>query len=92
METIKAIEILDSPCMIITDADKEEFPEKMEVFTMPKAKYFWMNPLTQHIPFDLVSGYIGAIKGISAFRENDENFADDMYKHRLKDGTEIVIV
>ena len=59
---------------------------------MPKPKYFWMNPLVQHIPFDLVAGYIAELKGIKSFREGDPNFADEAYQQRLKDGTEIVII
>lgn len=92
LETIAAIKILNSPCMIISDIDASEFPEGMEVFTIPTPKYFWMNPLVQHIPFDLVAGYIAELKGIKAFREDDPNFADEAFNHRLKDGTQIVII
>ena len=77
--------------MIISDAGKEEFPETMEVFTTPAPKYFWMNPLVQHIPFDMVAGYIAAIKGIPSFRRDDERYSSDLSKSRLKDGTQIVI-
>ena len=93
LETIAAIKLLGSKCMIISDSDASEFPEGMEVFTMPTPKYFWLNPLAQHIPFDLVAGYIAELKGIKSFRQDDENFADDVYNHRLKeDGTKIVII
>ena len=92
LETINAIKIINSPCMIISDGKKEEFPETMEVFTTPTPKYFWMNPLVQHIPFDMVAGYIAAIKGIPSFRSDDERYSSDLSKSRLKDGTEIVII
>lgn len=91
-ETIEAIETLKSPCMIVTDAEREEFPETMEVFTVPAARYFWMHPLTQHIPFDMVAGYIGALRGIKAFREDEEKFHSEIGKNRLKSGTQVVIV
>lgn len=74
-ETIAAVKILQSPCVIISDAKKEEFPDTMEVFSFPKAKYFWMQPLVQHIPFDMIAGYIAEIKGIPNFRKDDERYA-----------------
>ena len=92
LETIGAVKILKCPCMIVTDAEKEEFPEEMEVFTTPAPKYFWMAPLFQHIPFDFVAGYIAALKGAVGFRADDERYSSDLSKSRLKDGTQIVIV
>ena len=92
LETIAAVKILKSPCMIVTDADKSEFPEGMEVFTMPAPKYFWMSPLTEHIPFDFVAGYIAALKGEAGFRADDERYSSDLSKERLKSGTQIVII
>lgn len=91
LETIDAIKILKSPCLIVSDQEKEAFPEGMEVFTTPQAKYFWMNPLVQHIPFDFVAGYIAELKGEKGFRADDERYSSDICKTRLKDGTKIVI-
>ena len=92
LETIEAINKIGSPCMIVTDADKKEFPEHMEVFTTPTPKYFWMNPLVQHIPFDMVSGYIATFKGGVAYRGDDERYNEPPCSNRLKDGTEIVVL
>ena len=92
VECLKLLKQLESPCIIVTDADKSEFPESMEVFTMPTPKYFWMNPLAQHLPFDLVAGYIAELKGIKAFREGEEVFDNDVCKNRLKSGTEVVVL
>lgn len=92
LETINAVKILKSPCMIVSDAGKEAFPETMEVFTTVKPKYFWMNPLIQHIPFDFVAGYIAALKGETGFRADDERYNSDLAKNRLKSGTQIVII
>ena len=92
LEAIEAIRKIESPCIVISDADKEEFPDTMEVFTVPAPKYFWMNPLTQHIPFDMVAGYIAALKGAVSFRKNDERYGSELGSQRLKDGTKIVIV
>ncbi|MBR5340394.1 MAG: SIS domain-containing protein [Erysipelotrichaceae bacterium] len=92
LETIDAVKILKSPCMIVTDANKSEFPEDMEVFTVPSAKYFWMHPFMQHIPFDLVAGYIGELKGVKSFRQDDPKYNTDICNNRLKSGTEIKII
>ncbi|MBQ6334290.1 MAG: SIS domain-containing protein [Erysipelotrichaceae bacterium] len=88
LETIKAIELLKSPCIIVSDQEKEDFPENMEVFTTPETKYFWMAPLVQHIPLDLLAGYIGQLKGIEPFRQDDERYVN-MGDQR---GSSIVIV
>ena len=92
LETIEAIRKIESPCIIVTDTDKNEFPESMEVFTIPSPKYFWMAPLTEHIPFDMVAGYIAALKGIPSFRADDERYSSEISTQRLKSGTEIVII
>ena len=91
LETIHAIELIESPCIILTDADRSEFPETMEVFTVPAPKYFWMAPLTQHIPFDMVAGYIAALKNVPTFRADDERYSSEISMNRLKSGTQIKI-
>ncbi len=72
--TLEAVRKLTSPCMVVTNADKKDFPEEFEVFTTPKAKYFWITPLMQHLPFDLVAGYIAGMKGITFFRRDEPAF------------------
>lgn len=92
LETINAIKLIESPCIIVSDADKSEFPEGMEVFTLPTPKYFWLNPFMEHVPFDLVAGYIAQLKGIKNFREDEDKFNTQLFKDRLKSGTEITII
>ena len=91
LETIDAIKLIESPCMIITDCE-DKFPEGMEVFRFPTAKYFWMLPLVQHIPFYMVAGYIGEMKGETAYRNDDPRYNNEIGKNRIKSGTEIVII
>lgn len=91
-ETLAAVKLLESPCMVVSDAGAEEFPQGFEVFQTPAPKYFWLNPLLQHLPFDLVAGYIAAFKGESAFREGVEKFQTPLGMNRLKNGTAIKIV
>ena len=69
-ETLKAVEQLGSHCMVVTDAGKGEFASSFQVFTTPKAPFFWMAPLLQHIPFDYVAGYMGRMKGVEDFRHD----------------------
>lgn len=91
-ETLAAVKLLESPCMVVSDAEAKEFPQGFTVFTTPTPKYFWLNPLLQHLPFDLVSGYIAAMKGETAFRDGIEAFQTPLGQNRLKNGTEITIV
>ena len=92
LETIEAIRKIESPCIIVSDAESGEFPDTMEVFTTPTPKYFWMNPLAQHLPFDMVAGFIGALKDVKPFREDEEKFNTEICQNRLKSGTEIKII
>lgn len=91
-ETLKAIELLGSPCMVVSEGGAELFSEEFHVFTTPKPRYFWLNPLLQHIPFSLVSGYIAAMKGVESFRSDIPAFQTEMGQNRLKYGTEITIL
>ncbi len=88
LETIRAIGMLKSPCVVVTDGQREDFPEGMEVFTLPRPKYFWMNPLMQHIPLDMIAGYIAELKGVMAFRQDDERYT----KMGDQRGSQIVII
>ncbi len=91
-ETMAAIEKLESPCMVVTDADKSEFPASFNVFTFPKPRYFWLAPIMQHWAFDLVADYICELNGITQFRRDMPAFDTEIGKKRLRGGTEIVIV
>jgi hypothetical protein len=92
LESLEAVRKLGSPCMVVTDAPKEAFPEQFEVFTLPKAKYSWMVPLCNPAPFDLVSGYIAAMKGDESYRDDMPEFHAPEMETRIKGGTEIVVL
>jgi glucosamine--fructose-6-phosphate aminotransferase (isomerizing) len=72
LETIDAIKMLKSPCIILTDSE-EEFAG-MEVFRFPLPKYFWMAPLYEHLPLDMIAGYIAKLKGVKEFRADMEKY------------------
>jgi hypothetical protein len=81
-----AIKQLTSPCIVISNAEKDEFDSAFNVFTTPRAPYFWMSPLMQHIPFDFVAGYIGKLKGVEDFRRDMPLFKKmEAGKNRIKE-------
>ena len=92
LETLNAVKLLESPCIVVSEGEKELFPESFAVFTTPKPRYFWLNPLLQHIPFSLVAGYIAAVKGEQPFRIGIPAFETELGKNRLKNGTAIKIL
>lgn len=92
LETLNAVKLLESPCIVISEGEKELFPESFVVFTTPKPRYFWLNPLLQHVPFSLVAGYIAAMKGEQPFRIGIPAFETELGKNRLKNGTAIKIL
>lgn len=91
-ETLAAVKLLESPCIVVSDAQADQFPDGFSVFTTPAPKYFWLNPLLQHIPFSLVAGYIAGLRGEPAFREGIAAFETPLGQNRLKSGTEIKII
>lgn len=91
-ETLEAIKLLGSPCMVVSEGEAALFPEEFEVFTTPKPRYFWLNPLLQHIPFSLVASYIAAMKKTAPFRNDIPAFQTELGMSRLKSGTEITIL
>ena len=62
VETIRCIEAIKRPCMVVTDADRSNFPKGVEVISLPKPKYRWANALLQHMPIDFVAAYIGIFR------------------------------
>lgn len=73
-ETIQAICLLESPCMVVTDADPALFPPECNVFSFPKPEYFWLAPLMQHFAFDMVAGSIEMLLEIPQFRSDLADF------------------
>lgn len=71
-ETVKAMKRIGRPVLVVTDADKSEFVDGVEVCTLPKAKYSWIKPLMQHLPMDIMAGYMMAFKGTQCYRAEDQ--------------------
>lgn len=91
-ETLAAVKLLGSPCIVVSHGSKDLFDSSFHVFSMPEPRYFWLAPLLQHTPFNLVAGYIAALKGEAPFRMGMEAFATPLGQNRLNKGTEIKIV
>lgn len=62
-ETVEAIAVLGSPCLVITDRPAEDFPAAVEVITTPTARYNFLMPIMQHYPFVMVAGFIAGLQG-----------------------------
>ncbi|MGI5888579.1 MAG: SIS domain-containing protein [Oscillospiraceae bacterium] len=80
LETMNAIKQLESPTMVVSNADASQFPEGFDVFTTPAPKYPWMTPLMQHFVFGLVAGYIAELKGYKNFRIDCPVFQQEAVK------------
>ena len=90
-ENIETMVRIGRPTVVITDAPASEFPKEVEVFTLPKPKYKWANPLMQHIPMDYVAAFFGLIKGIPDFRPDSAVHQLDLGAKRFRE-SKIVIV
>ena len=92
-ETMAAVDLLHSPCIVITDAEPSAFPERLAVLALPKAKRYWMSPLMQHFAFDLVVGYMAGLIGTNGFGCGNEDFEQrDVQDTARIRSNEIVIV
>lgn len=60
---------LGRPTLVVTDAPASEFCKEAVVCTIPSPKYVWQAPLMNHVPIDLLSGYLCMIKGEPMFRD-----------------------
>lgn len=90
-ETVKQIARVESPILVITDS-QTDYGECIEVINVPQAPQIWMSPMLEHLPFDIIAGYMGEMKGEPSFRAGDSGF--DTYEARdcVKNGTKIVII
>lgn len=79
IETANTAVKLGRPTVIVTDADRSKFPEKADVFTLPKSTYQWCNPIMQHIPMSYIAAFTGLLQNIP-------DFVPDSPVHQL-DGT-----
>lgn len=91
LETMNAVVSLKRPAFIITDADPAKIPSGIEVVSVPKAKYHWIQPLMEHIPYDFVAAYITLLNGIPMFRAGLSPWRDPDSIYRIR-GSEIVVI
>lgn len=75
LEALHAIEQLESPCIVITDADESLFPKNMHIIRTPKTELTIASALMQHVPLGLLFGHIGALRGVQPFRADDPAYA-----------------
>ena len=91
VETIKLASMIRKHVAVITDCDKDIFPENVEIIKVPKPRSVWMHPLMEHIPLDFVAGYIGCWRGRMPFRSGEEPYCQDGNASRFRN-SEIEII
>lgn len=92
-ETLRTIEAIESPCLVVSDAGECEFPEGFEVVSFPKPSHFWMHAAMEHLAFDKIIGYIAGIKGADKFRRETPSFSNELVQdlHRIRESRIVVI-
>ena len=92
-ETCQTIAAIESPCLVVSDAGKCDFPEGFEVVTFPKPCYFWMHAAMEHLAFDKVIGYIAGLQHADKFRRESPAFSNELVQdmHRIRE-SEIIVV
>lgn len=93
VETMQVAAALGRAAVVVTDADPAKIPAGIEVIAVPKSKHGWEAPIMQHLPADILCGYVGALKHQEGYRKNlPEVFGGDTWQNRLKTGTEIKVL
>ncbi len=70
LETFKAMIDVGRDVLVVTDADASEF-DGADVCTIPAAKFSWITPLMQHLPYDILASYIAKLQGHESFRADE---------------------
>lgn len=91
IETVNCIAAIKRPCMVITDCDRDVFPEGVDVIRLPKPEYRWANALLQHMPIDFVAAYIGIFRKTNPVGINSQLHERDAECKRFKK-SQIVII
>lgn len=60
--SIRSAAGIGRPVLVVTDAQKDVFPEEIEICQMPKAPELWMSPLMDFIPGSIMGGYMAALE------------------------------
>ena len=70
VETIGSAKKIGRPVLVVTNADKGDFIDGVDVCTLPDAPagYEWLLPLMDYCPASLLAGYVAALRGIVYFR------------------------
>jgi len=59
-EAIACAEKLNRPMLIVTDGEREEFPQSAEIVRVPHTKHPFPMPLTQFVPLALLAGCLSS--------------------------------
>lgn len=89
-EVIRQTVKLGSPCLVVTDAEKDAFPEGCNVVTTPKSEFSWAYPLVQHHIYDMIALYIRMLnKETDGYIYRDKEVAPGYSSPALSDGKRI---
>lgn len=94
VETISSMQKSDRNVLVITDANRIEFIEGVEVCTLPAAEYDHINPLMNFMPAFMLGNYIAIKRGYEYFGGMDANnplFSQDGGINTIK-SSEIVFI
>ncbi len=93
LENVYACIQLGRPTVVITDGDASLFPkaDNVDIITLPKPEYPWINPLMQHVPMDFLAAFFGLLKGIPDFRPDSPLHELDRDAKRFRQ-SEVVII
>lgn len=93
LETMTVAADIGRAAVVVTDADPAVIPAGIEVISVPKSKYGWEAPLMQHLPSDMLCGFVAALKKTQYYRQDRTDvWGSDTWTTRLKkEGTKIVV-
>ena len=77
VDTTWGAQRLGRPALVVTDSDKEDFAEGLNVCKIAHAPEYWMAPLMNFCPGSLLAGYQSAV--------NDKNFFGGKYNFRTRE-------
>lgn len=91
LETIRTIVSIKRPLVVVTDAEASLFPPEAVVFSLPKPKYGWINPLMQHFPVDYISAFSGILMNREPDRQDCEEHNSDASMVRFRNSQLVVL-
>ena len=72
-ETVRAAAAIKRPVLVITNGEKKDFPEEVQVVRIPGTEpgNEWMQPMMDYAPAALLAGYCCTLAGRKFFNEYD---------------------